>query len=603
MTAQRQQGRASSLKPLLRMLRMMGRYAPRQTALYLGFSVIRGVLPLVQLVLFKWIVDAIVVAVDAPDPTTELPNVMIYVIAAGFTYWLLISSTTADNWLRQHLIQHFTDHLFDRIHRKSITVGLAYYENSEFRDSLHLAQREALTRPARLIQETSSLFQNLISITGIAALLITVHWVLGPVLLLAALPDVLLRFYFSRQWYRWERSRTHDERRARYSSWVLTSTFYAKELLLYGLGDLFSTRFREQREQLRQEKLDIIERQSAFELIAKTVSALIIFGLYAFVAFQAAMGAITLGALVLVIQGLARGGSMIQRVLTGIAAMYQNNLFLTNLFEFLDRQPQLTAPPAPTKVPSELKQSLAVENLSFQYPNRQDWALRDVSFALQPNEVLAVIGTNGSGKTTLVKLLTRLYDPTEGRITLDGTDLRDFDPDQLRKMYSVIFQDFAKFHDSVRENIALGDPDTKVSEEAILAAARDAGVDEYIDRLPNGYDTLLGTWFADSVDLSEGQWQRLALARALVRPSRIVILDEPSSSLDVQSEHALVSRLKQVLNNRAAILISHRLSTIQTADRVLILEDGRVKGFGTPADLLAPDGEQLTFLDSNHNRV
>ncbi|HEX04686.1 MAG TPA: ABC transporter ATP-binding protein, partial [Bacteroidetes bacterium] len=441
MTSRRSNANPSSHRPISRMLGLLMVYAPRQSILYLVFSIFRGILPLIQLVLFKWIVDSIVLAVEMPDPTVGLPAVMGYVIAAGVTYWLLVSSTTVDNWLRQLLVQRFTDHLQDKIHRKSITVGLAYYENSEFRDSLHRAQREALTRPARLIQEAGSLFQNTISLIGVAGLLINVHWLLGPALVLASLPDVFLRLHFSRRWYKWERSRTQEERRARYSSWVLTSTYYAKELLLYGLGDLFSERFREQRQKLREEKLDLVSRQSKFELVAKLFSASVILGLYAFVSWHAVVGSITLGALVLVIHGLARGGSMLQRVLAGIAAMYQNNLFLSNLFEFIDRESSLSTPAKPAPIPYRITKGLTVENVSFRYPNRSDWALRDVSFELKPSEVLAVIGTNGSGKTTLVKLLTRLYDPTEGRITLDGRDLRDYDPDELRRLYSVIFQD------------------------------------------------------------------------------------------------------------------------------------------------------------------
>jgi ATP-binding cassette, subfamily B, bacterial len=597
MTSRSEETKSTSARPLWRMLRMLWAFAPRQATAYTLFSVIRGILPLVQLLLFKWIVDEIVLAVGLPDPTVALSRIMGYVIAAGITYWLLISSATVDGWLRQHLVQKYTDHLFDSIHRKSITVGLAYYENSEFRDSLHRAQREALTRPARLIQETGSLFQNAIAITGVAGLLISVHWILGPVLILATLPDVFIRFHFSRRWYSWERSRTQEERRARYSSWVLTSTIYAKEMLLYGLGGLFSERFKLQRDKLRREKLALVSRQSKFELVAKSLSATVILGLYAFVSWHAVVGSITIGALVLVIQGLARGGSMVQRVLTGIAAMYQNNLFLSNLFEFFDREPQLTAPETPITIPAALSSGILVDNVSFRYPNRQDWALKNVCFELKPSEVLAVVGTNGSGKTTLVKLLTRLYDPTQGRIRLDGNDLRQYDPDHLRTLYSVIFQDFAKFHASVQDNISLGDATQTPSPELIKRAAHDAGVDDFVNRLPNGYDTLLGTWFENSVDLSEGQWQRLALARALVRPSQIVILDEPSSSLDVQSEHALVSRLKTVLNGRAAILISHRLTTVRAADRVIVLENGQVVKQGAPEDLLAHDNSLLDLLD------
>ncbi len=598
MTLDTEQIKSSNARPLGRLLRMLWLHAPQQATAYTIFSIFRGILPLVQLLLFKWIVDSIVLAIELPDPTQGLSQVMRYVIAAGVTYWLLISSGTVDGWLRQHLVQKFTDHLFDSIHRKSITVGLAYYENSEFRDSLHRAQREALSRPGRLIQEAGSLFQNLIAITGVAGLLISVNWVLGPALVIAVLPDVFIRLHYSRRWYAWERSRTQDERQARYSSWVLTSTYYAKELILYGLGGLFSDRFKQQRDKLRQEKLNIVSRQSWFELIAKTISASVILGLYAFISWHAVVGSITIGSLVLVIQGLARGGSMIQRILTGVAAMYQNNLFLGNLFEFFDCEPQITAPPLPAAVPTDLITGIKVENVSFRYPNRQDWALQDVSFDLKPSEVLAIVGANGSGKTTLVKLLTRLHDPTSGNISLDGHDLRDFDPDQLRRLYSVIFQDFARFHASVRENIALGDTAHQPSEEAILRAAQDAGVDEFIPRLPHGYDTLLGTWFDHSVDLSEGQWQRLSLARALVRPSQVVILDEPSSSLDVKSEHALVSRLQNVLNGRTAVLISHRLSTIRAADRVLVLDQGRVAQIGTPDELLAGESSLLELLDS-----
>jgi ATP-binding cassette subfamily B protein len=342
--------------------------------------------------------------------------------------------------------------------------------------------------------------------------------------------------------------------------------------------------------------LRLAARRSIAEMLAGAAAVVAVFGMFAFVAWRAVQGQITVGMMVAYYQALQTSLGSLQGVMRGLAALYEDTLFLTYYEEFMTLQPRVLSPASPKKVPLPMSKGLQIHKVHFSYPGTDRTALRDVSLAIRPGEVTALVGPNGSGKTTLVKLLCRLYDPTQGSITLDGIDLRSFDIVELRKHLSVMFQDFTQYLLAVRENIRLGDVALDPEDPAIERAARDADAHEAIMRLRHGYDTLLGRWFDEGEELSIGEWQKIALARAFVRDAQILVFDEPTSTLDPRSEWEVFRHIQERAEGRAIVLISHRFSTVCNADHIYMLDDGYIIERGSHEELLALDGRYATMF-------
>jgi ATP-binding cassette subfamily B protein len=410
------------------------------------------------------------------------------------------------------------------------------------------------------------------------------------VLVAAAVPDVLVRARYAGRSYRWQRRRTAAERQALYLSRLLTAGEHAKEVRLLDLGPLIMGRFRDLRRLLLQEKLTMARQRSAIELVTQVGATLAVFGSYAYIAYQTVQSAITLGDLVMYFQAFQRGQSALNQMMSGLAALYEDNLFLANVMEFLALEPRVPEPADPVPVPEPMKVGIELEGVSFRYPGSRENALREISLTIRPGEHIALVGANGSGKTTLIKLLCRLYDPTEGRISLDGADLSGFETGALRRQISVIFQDYARYHLTARENIWFGDTTHQAENGRVVAAAELSGADEVIARLPRGYDTVLGKQFQDGAELSIGEWQKVALARAFMREAQIIVLDEPTSSLDAQAEYEVFRKFRQLARGRTAVLISHRFSTVRMADRIYVLDGGRIVESGTHDELVRLGG-------------
>jgi ATP-binding cassette subfamily B protein len=293
---------------------------------------------------------------------------------------------------------------------------------------------------------------------------------------------------------------------------------------------------------------------------------------------------------VMYFQAFQRGQSALNQMMSGLAALYEDNLFLANVMEFLALEPRVPEPADPVPVPEPMKVGIELEGVSFRYPGSRENALREISLTIRPGEHIALVGANGSGKTTLIKLLCRLYDPTEGRISLDGADLSGFETGALRRQISVVFQDYARYHLTARENIWFGDTTHQAENGRVVAAAELSGADEVIARLPRGYDTVLGKQFQDGAELSIGEWQKVALARAFMREAQIIVLDEPTSSLDAQAEYEVFRKFRQLARGRTAVLISHRFSTVRMADRIYVLDGGRIVESGTHDELVRLGG-------------
>ena len=579
-------------------LRLVWQSAPGWTVASLALLVVQGALPLVSLYLMKLTVDAVTTALEAPDKGAAFGQVALLIGVTGGVALVSALARSVAGLVSEAQGQVVTDQMSDILHAKSIEVDLEYYESAQYYDKLHRAQREAPFRPIRIVNGLVQVAQNGISLLAMAGLLFSFHWGIAAVLFVAAIPGLFVRLRYAGQKYRWQRQRTPAERQSWYFHWMLTGDRHAKEIRLFDLGSLFRRRFRDLRQQLRRERLEITTRRSIAELVAQTSATLAVFGSYAFIAYRTVQGAITLGDLVMYYQAFQRGQGFLQRVLSGLAGLYEDNLFLSNLYEFLDLKPKVVEPRHPQPVPQPMQTGIAFDHVSFQYPTGTREVLEDISLHIRPGEVVALVGENGSGKTTLIKLLCRLYDPASGTITLDGVDLRQLETTALRRKISVIFQDYAQYHLTARENIWFGNVAMPPDEEQIAEAARHAGADDVITGLPQGYETILGKWFEDGEELSVGEWQKVALARAFLRDAQIIVLDEPTSSLDAKAEYEVFRKFRQLAACRTAILISHRFSTVRMADRIFVLEGGRIIESGAHDELVRLGGTYARLFET-----
>ncbi|HEU0203064.1 MAG TPA: ATP-binding cassette domain-containing protein, partial [Burkholderiaceae bacterium] len=405
---------------------------------------------------------------------------------------------------------------------------------------------------------------------------------------IAVVPEVFVHLRHANEIYAWHRARTPLERHAQYYNLLMTGSTHAQELRLFGLGRMLTQQYRDLRDRLRRERLVLIGRRSKREFAAQSLATLAVFGTYAFIAVRAVQGGITLGDLVMYFQAFQRGQEYLRQMLRGLAGMYEDSLFLANLYEFLDLERKLVEPVRPQAVPRPMRQGIVFDHVDFSYGAKQ--VLRDVNLMIPAGATVALVGENGSGKTTLIKLLARLYDPSAGRITLEGIDLRDFSTTALRRELSVIFQDYVRYNLTARENIWFGNIEAAADTDRLAAAAQFAGAGELIRRLPNGFETVLGKWFEHGEELSVGEWQKIALARALLRDAQVIVLDEPTSAMDATAEYEMFKRFRDVAAGRTAILISHRLSTVKMADLIYVVRAGRVVESGTHDELLRSDG-------------
>lgn len=580
-----------------RALKLVTTAAPGWTAVSVGLLLVQAALPLAALYLMKLVVDAVTASV-AGDPSGGFGRVLLLIaIAGGIALATAVARTLAGlaSEAQGHLV---TDHVLEELHRKSLEVDLSYYEDPKYFDTLHRAQLEGPFRPKRILGNLLTMGQSSATIVGIIVLLAAVHWLLAGLLFLAVIPALIVRIRFANETYRWQVDRAGVQRKANYVQWLLTGQQHAKEVRLYDLGPFLDDWFRRLRAQLRGERIALSRRRSQAEVLTHIVVSAVVFGSYAFIAYLTVQGQLTIGDLVMYFGAVQRGQSLLQSVFSAVAGLYEDNLFVGMLDEFFSLEPIVGAPEHPKPVPDPIHSGFNLDEVGFRYPTSDRDLLHDVSLDVAPGEMVALIGANGSGKTTLVKLLCRFYDPDAGTVKLDGVDVRDMDPREYRRRIAVVFQDFSRYQMSARQNIRLGAIDREAARGSVETAARRAGADAVIDGLPRGYDTMLGTWIEKGEELSLGEWQKIALARAFYSDAELLVLDEPTSALDAAAEARVFEELRNVARDRAVLVISHRFSTVRMADRIYVMDKGRMIEVGDHESLMSLGGTYAHLFEA-----
>jgi len=552
-------------------------------------TLVAGLLPASVAWVGSRIVDAVVAAIAAQGAAADLSIVLRYVALEGVLVAALAATqrglSTCQSLLRAQLGQRVNEMILE----KALTLELRHFEDSEFYDKLTRARREASTRPLSLVMRSFGLVQNGIALASYGTLLAQFsHWAVL-VLLLAGLPSFVAEAKFSGDAFRLFRWRSPETRMQMYLETVLAREDHAKEVKLFGLGPLLLERYRAIFRKVFREDRSLTIRRDTWGFFLGLVSTTAFYAAYAWIAVSAVHGAITLGEMTMYVLLFRQGQAAVSASLAAISGMYEDNLYLSTLYDFLDTPVEASSGSAATG--PDPADGVRFEQVSFTYPGASEPAVSNVSFQLRPGQSLALVGENGSGKTTLIKLLTRLYVPSSGRITLDGLDLAEWSPAALRRRVAVIFQDFARYQLKVGENIGVGDVEHFEDEARWRAAAELATASPFVEELPAGYQTQLGKWFKDGRELSGGQWQKIALARAFIREGAdILVLDEPTAAMDARAEAQVFAQFRELAQERMVILISHRFSTVRMADQILVIQGGRILERGNHEALMGLDG-------------
>jgi len=556
-------------------------------------TLVAGILPAVIAYIGQLIVDGVVAAMAADEPDTL--GVMWLIVLEALVVIVVAASqrgiSVSQSLLRALLGQRVNVMILD----KALTLQLAHFEDSEFYDKLTQARREASSRPLSLVNRTFGLVQNAISLVSYAVLLFAFSPWAVVILIGAGLPSFFAEAKFSGDAFRLFRWRSPDTRMQIYLETVIAREDSVKEVKLFGLGPRLMQRYRDIFKKLFVEDRKLTIRRDTWGFILGILSTTAFYGAYAWIVITTINGGITLGAMTMYLVLFRQGQAAVAASLTAISGMYEDNLYLSNLYEYLEQE--VPARGGKATYGPEPSRGLEFENVSFTYPGATQKALSDVSFQVAPGESMALVGENGSGKTTLIKLLTRLYTPTSGRILLDGLDLQDWNVETLRQRIGVIFQDFGRYQFSVGENIGAGDVRYIDDAERWEAAADTGMAAPFIEEMPDGYDTQLGRWFKGGRELSGGQWQKIALSRAFMRSDAdILVLDEPTAAMDAASEAAIFDHFQSQSDTKMTILISHRFSTVRAADRIIVIQDGEILEQGNHETLLAQNGQYASLF-------
>lgn len=588
------------LKLFKESIKLVWRSAPGWALANTLLSVIRSIFPLLLVWLLKGVVDAITEA-SAAEQVTPLSDILWPVIAVAVVWFLDEASSDLGNFVRKKQSLKLEVYMYDLLHSKAIKLDLISFEQPEYFDCLTRASREAPWRPNSILNNIVSVFRAFISLILMAGLILTLHWSLALLLLVANIPGIWLRLHYAEVLYNFQRKQTPEARKSAYFNWLITGDRPSRELRLFGLGNYFKELFKISFLKHKDEEVNIIRKRTTIELVSNVFKASALLVTLLFIARQTINKTISLGEMAMFLLAFRQGMLYIKDLFSSLAGLYEDGLFIGDTFEFLNLKESITAK-EPVVVSNPLAKEISAEKISFTYPGNNISTISNVSFTIKKGEVVALVGPNGAGKSTLVRLLCRLYDPDSGTLKYDDIDIKHIEPGEYRKQFSVVFQDFMLYNLSAGENIRLGNINTPADEEKMKRAATATGVDNLISNLPDSYNTLIGNLFDESRELSWGEWQKLALARALYRDSPVLILDEPSSSLDADTEHEIFSKFREIVKGRTSILISHRFTNVTLADRIIVLDKGAIVEEGTHDDLMKKGGMYYTMFTKQSSR-
>ena len=568
-------------------LKLVWASAPGWAMVNILTSLVSSFLPLGLVYLVKVLIDNITNATLhlTSNGSHEIFWLMMLVVAVFFLDEVL---SDFSNYVRKKQSLKLESYMYDLLHTKSIKLDLINFERPDYFDCLTRASREAPWRPNSILNNMVSMLRGVLSLILMAALLAGLNWILVVILIVFNIPAIWLRLYYADVIYNFQRDQTPESRKTSYFNWILTGDRPSRELRLFGLGEYFKSHFRKSFTKQKEEELKIIKKRTIIGSVSSLFKAAAVFLILLFISRETLNDRLSIGEMAMFLLAFRQGMIYIKDIFGAMAGLYEDSLFIGDVFGFLNLKESIVAE-EPVEHLRSFNERITFSNLAFSYPGNNKPVLNNISLEIKKGEVLALVGPNGAGKSTLVRLLCRLYDPTSGMICLDEKDIRHIDPDEYRKLFSVVFQDFMLFNMSAGENIRLGD----ISEESsakIEAAARATSIDGLISSLPDGYKTTIGNLFEESRELSWGEWQKIAISRALFRESPLLIMDEPSSALDAETEFEIFSKLRQIVKGRTTILISHRFTNVVLADRIAVLNNGTIEETGTHRELMERKG-------------